>query len=109
MASHGNGAFERDLMEVPVTIPEDEIFALQIFPNPAFDVVNVSYKTNTEEIHHARLLDASGRTIHTYFDEIKSPGEYKFTMDLGDLPAASYFLILQNESWLLTEKIVVVK
>jgi len=54
-----------------------------------------------------KLLDIYGREIKTIMDEMKSPGEYTFRMDVSDLPAGVYLVRVQAGGQSAVRKLVV--
>ena len=109
LVTHGNGAFERDLIEVPILIENVETLALEISPNPSNASVHVSYNISSEESHSAKLFDTSGQLIREFFNRTIFPGKYQLNFQVNDLPASTYFFQLGNESTSIVEQIVVVK
>lgn len=73
---------------------------LLIYPNPASDVVDVSWTTG-EQFHSFTLTDVNGRIILS--GNVNTGNSLR--LDLGALPTALYFLELQNESLKVRRKI----
>jgi len=77
---------------------------LNIFPNPASDVITVSYETLLDEKGTITLLDASGRTVML---ENINKGENSHTLNTGELSNGLYFLKLNSGDGLSTRRIAI--
>ena len=75
-----------------IAIKDDKGKSLIIFPNPAKDILFVQVSRENE---HAsiQVLDAMGRKIK----EEKVDGNISITIDIKDLPAGIYTLVLKNQ------------
>lgn len=109
LASHGNGVYERDMLEVPSNFDPDVFFALKAYPNPVRSVLNINFKISQEGLVEGRLWDMTGKLVHTFSDEIKRPGEYFETIDASFLASGQYLVQLSNTSSVLVEKVTVVR
>ena len=107
LASHGNGAFERDLLDIPPLFEANADFSLKVGQNPVRQSMHISYKVVDPGKIQIRLIDVAGRIIRTYVDDQRYSGEYQFSTDVSQLPAAPYFLQIQGPSEAITEKIIV--
>ena len=78
---------------------------VQIFPNPADDVI--SYKITLEEGGKLdmMLMDSSGKVLENKTLSDKS-GSYEGDISLDDKPEGSYLLIFKRGDKMLTEKVV---
>ena len=84
-----NGGFGLD--SLGTSNPVEKMF---VAPNPTSDFVNV--KISTEDIDNqsiVKLTSLQGRTLQTHLAE----GQTTLRMDLNDLPAGLYFLVLERE------------
>jgi len=74
--------------------PDLEGHGLNIYPNPASDILRVSLLKN-EEIEQAFIYDAQGRMVGTNA-VTKSGGE--FSVDVNSLPEGLYTIYFGGES-----------
>ncbi|MCE3295961.1 MAG: hypothetical protein K0R65_1675 [Crocinitomicaceae bacterium] len=80
--------------------------SLNISPNPAKDVVNISYKSNSPEPLKLRLYDAAGQLILEE-ESISPDKEMNKRLDLSPLQKGIYFLHLEQGKKTEVKKIVV--
>lgn len=83
-----------------------ESSSLQVFPNPAADVVQVSYHNPTASEISVSLIDASGKELAQIF---KGPhqGNQKYECQVGKIPAGSYFIQIISATKTITKPIVI--
>lgn len=66
-------------------------------PNPVSDFTMLDYTIEEEGSLSLRLLDLHGREVRTIFSNEERPaGEHRETLDLSDLSAGSYVLVLSS-------------
>lgn len=73
-----------------------------VYPNPAADVLNVSYFGSWSAAMNVTLVDNVGRTVRTW-----NTRDYQFSLNLQDVPAGVYFLHLQGDGGVAVKRIVV--
>ncbi|PHI18481.1 hypothetical protein CEQ90_17860 [Lewinellaceae bacterium SD302] len=108
-ATHGNGAFQRDLVEpatgtqnIAASLPE-----VSIFPNPAREQTNLRFRlTDTRQLN-IRLLDLQGRVIRQLATETFANGEHSLPIPVTDLASGNYFLQIQGSFGVHVEKLLV--
>lgn len=62
VATHGNGAYSRDLIEVPSsTIESNSLSNFEVYPNPVSNYIRI--KSSKELIETIRIIDDSGRKL----------------------------------------------
>ena len=71
---------------------------LLIFPNPILNNTTIEYNLEKEDIISICLIDAQGKLIKTFFENIKQPqGHYKQTLSFPDnLASGDYYIIFSN-------------
>lgn len=72
---------------------------IQVFPNPAKDIVNLNYPAEVE-IQNIELMDIVGKTIKAFSNPVSS-------IDVSTLPAGNYLLKIVTNQGLVVRKIVV--
>ncbi len=84
---------------------------LSIFPNPATDVINVTYKTSQfpGSDLKIRLIDASGKSVMRAFSaQISSfTNEYRIPLPRRQLPAGLYYLLVQSSGHLFRMPVII--
>lgn len=112
-ATHGNGAFQRDLLEDEVNVSTTEIaenlINLRIFPNPTSSQLNLQYQLVESAKVKAELIDLNGRTVKTFFHENQNSGKQEFTFEVSNLSSGNYFFKLNSGKNTTVNKVVVVK
>ena len=86
----------------------------QNYPNPFNPATNISFSIAKPARVNLTLYDLLGRKVLTMLDELKQPGEYKFTFDAAELASGIYFYRLSaidndNESHIFTKKMIILK
>ncbi len=90
IASHGNGVYQRDLLEEAITTSTEEAlveeFKVNIWPNPASDQLQISLneELETEELR-IEVLDALGRV------QFQTVGERNTAISVSDWTAGMYY------------------
>lgn len=77
---------------------------IQIYPNPAKDIITITAK-GTGIIKEVTLADVYGKVIRQSI----SPLNNQFTLNVTELPAGIYFIRINSEAGVVTEKIKVVE
>lgn len=80
-----------------IKVSENQTF--QVYPNPCKDRVHVNSSMN--DIGNCRLIDAFGRVV--YQENVLGPN---VIIDLKSIPQGVYFLQVENEDLIFTERIV---
>ena len=79
-----------------------------VYPNPTDDMLYVSLRNNenlTIKVQ-LRLIDMYGKTIKQ-IEKMVMPGAKAFELDIHDLPAGIYYMVINDERMIVTEKIVI--
>ncbi|MEM6803955.1 MAG: T9SS type A sorting domain-containing protein [Bacteroidota bacterium] len=106
-ATHGNGAFQRSLIEGTVSIDEIDPYSLNIYPNPVRDLLNLSFNLDTQEVIHAELFDIQGKKVQDLLNERKASGFHRMSFDLRDLASGIYALRISNGEVQSERKVIV--
>lgn len=102
----------RDLILTNFTagLPEQTIVQnFSAYPNPASDLLNLSFEALQGAELFLQLTDLSGKTVLTFDKEKLNKGIIEKQIDLSGLPVGTYLLNLQMNETLITEKIHVVR
>lgn len=110
-ATHGRGLFK---CENFVSREDDEIAQptfnseLDVYPNPASDLVNIEFRTEKADECHIQVFDISGRVVYSKNIMIQASGLQHETIGVGQLKPGTYvFRVLQNGRNLGVNKLVV--
>ncbi|MGV3613115.1 MAG: T9SS type A sorting domain-containing protein [Fluviicola sp.] len=93
--------------EANPTLSVDEQFNaanLSVYPNPASDVVTVSWDKEMITDMKLELIDFDGRIIRM---ESVSPNESSVPMDIRDLESGVYFIRLNDSNHPITRKLII--
>jgi hypothetical protein len=111
-ATHGNGVYERNLLDVAFTgIDEKPVSGplLAVSPNPLQSAGRVSF--TLERPGHARLalFDVAGREARKLMDEDVSAGTHTVSLSAANLAAGVYFLELKSSEGRSLSRVVLTK
>ena len=86
------------------TTQVDELFNVSVYPNPTRDKVVVQLLPNQlPEVEMIRLLNMQGQMV---WKAIQPELSSSINIDLSELPAGIYTLIVYHESGMVTKEIV---
>lgn len=88
-------AFEAGMVSTNAAIPVEELH-LQVFPNPASDMLYLNYTSETNTALQLQLLNALGQTVLERQTEQFSQGENAMEISLNGIPDGLYFLVLRK-------------
>ncbi len=95
-----------DLIDVEDPLSLEESIELKVFPNPASDLLTISFSLESSEAVELALTDMTGRLIrkvdHRYTNTILEK------WDLKPLRPGHYILQIRSKSRFLTEKILII-
>jgi hypothetical protein len=94
--------------EITVERGVDEVQLLGTYPNPARQRATVRYALPEKQEVTVRLYDVLGRQVRTVVSDQKE-GRHKQRLDVGGLSSGVYFLRLQSEGTVRTQKLTVVR
>ena len=108
-ATHGSGAYQRDLLEVSVSTDElnPEVQAFQVYPNPATSNTTVSFTLEEAQDVQLRLLDVNGRLLKELPVTNYPAGTQQIPWSCADVPAGTYLLRLEGAGFAQTQKLVI--
>lgn len=111
VATHGNGIYSTTITSVNdiVTVPEEGInptLQVNVYPNPASDVVNVQYTLEKASDAEILILDELGRIVRRE-NRSNMIGEQTMQMNIEDLAPGVYYIRLMAREIVETRGIVV--
>ena len=110
IASHGNGAYQRDLIEVPSATKDVawvDHLQLKIFPNPSSDMANLTYELQESATISFSLLGANGQLIKKLGQQQQSAGNHQLNIPVNQLPRGLDYVQMQIEGTQVMKKIAV--
>ena len=81
----------------------------QAYPNPFNPVSNINYSVDIGQNINISIFDLNGRLIHTLVNDYHSPGKYKRNFYGNNLSSGIYFISLNNNDRIQTQKIILTK
>lgn len=98
VATHGLGVWQSDMAFVPVGTddPANTIAFHTIFPNPVSEVTTVKFSLSKEEKITLKVLDISGKIVLQRATERFPAGQHSQPIDLGNLPAGTYGILMET-------------
>ncbi|MCP4311254.1 MAG: sulfatase-like hydrolase/transferase [Bacteroidetes bacterium] len=106
-----NQARQHEVMEYmePIVGMESKPLAmtLQIHPNPATDHFTLHFSSRQAGEASLRLFDISGRLMRSDRLEISAPGIQSFSGSTAGLASGTYYIILESETSVETEKLII--
>ncbi len=79
---------------------------LNIFPNPANNVLNISFKTDKSQAFTVKLMSVTGEVVYEENTDNFS-GNYSNSIDVSSFAKGVYILNLSNESGSVNKKVVI--
>jgi hypothetical protein len=89
----------------------DGKFYLDVFPNPVYSQASIRFAHDDimPENIEIGLYDIAGRKVKQIFDGIINHGEKQIELDVSDMNAGFYYIILKNNDKSLTCPIIVIR
>ncbi len=106
-----NQNFTRYIREYELVGTQDlDVFAdVRIYPNPANDIVQLSFTNLTQNEAEVRVLNTAGKVVKAIGQFNVGVGPQTTQFDISDLPAGYYLLELRNEAGVYGTKLVKTK
>ncbi len=100
-ATHGNGAFQRDLLDEAVSTDDitNKELLIGIFPNPAREFVTVQFEQQGTQAAVVDVLDSQGRVLMSQQQASPGSGQQSLQVDFSTLPAGIYFVRLSQDTY----------
>ena len=109
-ATHGNGAFQRDLVSDPVATnnPVAGLQTAQLFPNPAQDAIQLSIELERSLDIQLQLINTQGQLVADRLPVQYPAGRQQISWSCAGLPAGLYYLKIASKIGSHTIPLVVV-
>ncbi len=106
--TYGRSFYTIDLNEVVATEDFIEGVAVNVFPNPAIDRLNIEFKNETAQSVGFRLVDMSGKEVAQKPTTVLPAGHQTVNWNLpSQLVAGNYIVRMEMETGLVVRKVVV--
>jgi hypothetical protein len=95
--------------EIANTSVEDQVEGfdqLMVYPNPAENMLNISFNVEQNQSLEVRLISATGKVVYSENANDFS-GYYVNTLNLTDFAKGVYFLSLTNDNGTVNKKVVI--
>ena len=110
LATHGNGAYERQLASVLDPPPVVEAFVLgQNFPNPFQDRTVIAFDVPEETPVRMTVYDVQGRHVATLVDQTMRAGNHRVVFENPGLASGVYICRMEAGSFSASRTMVVVR
>lgn len=80
--------------------------AVQVFPNPASDIVTVSYMLDKSTVITSELLEITGKKVSTLGSSEQNAGPHAHFFDVKAIPPGIYFLKISTGEKVLAQKLI---
>lgn len=108
-ATHGNGAFQRSLIEGFVGIDDPDEFTLKIGPNPVRSILSVFFELEKAEDMKVEIIDMQGRLVEQLLQDRKGTGIHRLSFNLSHLASGTYYVRLSDKDSSYGKKFVLQK
>lgn len=98
--THG---FQQQLIVTAVEENLNELVKVKVFPNPASDIVNISFETPVDGEITILILDSQGKLVKT---DLIEPSMSDKQINLQDLPGGVYYLRMTKGKLVNVYKVV---
>ena len=107
VATYGNGVYQINLSSSNILLPNNEISSnnidLKIYPNPAKDLINLSFNLTNE--YRWIIYNELGAIVNQSRTK-KSYGNTSEKIDISDLKAGVYFVSIINDDKVITKEFI---
>ena len=113
VATHGNGAYQRELLDEPFPSGTEEATAnalarsARLFPNPMQEMASLRYELDRKGWVVVQLLDGAGRVVKELSNEVLPEGIHELAVTRPGLSAGIYYVRIQAGRSQATKKLVV--
>ena len=87
----------------------ENISLLNAYPNPFNPSTNIIFTISKSSNSLISVYDMGGRYLETLSKSYSAPGSYTMTWNASDYPSGIYFIRLELDSYLISQKLVLAK
>lgn len=106
------GGFTINVVSPSTTGIEEEVEVLngiETYPNPAQDLLNLSFQLNVSSTVNINMMDMTGRVVESATHFNLNQGSHLINWNLGELPNGIYLLQIKTDTQAYNQKIVIRK
>jgi hypothetical protein len=81
---------------------------ITVFPNPAYDLIQVSFSTDRDEEITIEIRTILGVPVKVLYSDTPRRGENKLSFNQQALPAGSYFLTIRTNTKILKNETIII-
>jgi photosystem II stability/assembly factor-like uncharacterized protein len=112
VATHGNGVYQRDLLEAPFVSntldSKAQAVNLRIFPNPATNRATLTYELIGKQLVTVELLDNQGRVFKTVvWQDAQLGGNHSMQLPISEMPSGLYYCRIRAGSLTMAQKLAI--
>lgn len=96
-----NTTFGTENITLGTNTDTPQLLDIQVFPNPANDVINIIFKNNSTQNTEIRLIDLFGKTLLQ-----KQISSKEFQLDITNFSSGLYVLEISSTDFYLSKKII---
>lgn len=115
-ATHGRGIWSTDKFFTPYAIGIEEHNAtvsasgIVVYPNPASDAINVSFKSNSDASYKVTVYDINGRIMMTDNTSKLMEGNQLITLNTAHLTSGVYFIsVIGSNNFTANSKLIITR
>lgn len=86
--------------------PYKEMSVMNIYPNPTNNLLSIEFELSVTSKVLLSIYNISGQEVHQVFNGNKKKGMHKFKWNSKDLPGGIYFIKLQTDNRIITQKVL---
>jgi hypothetical protein len=79
----------------------------KVYPNPAADVVNISYSLNTSTDIQINVMDMTGKVVYNTLKPSQYPGAYNHPLDISAYTAGIYSYTIETRDHTISGKLII--
>ncbi|MDR2970952.1 MAG: M12 family metallo-peptidase [Bacteroidales bacterium] len=92
------------------TIKSISDFSYNVYPNPSYELINITYSMDMEMVLSIELVNLFGQRIITVLPKQNhQAGTHTLQIPVSDFPTGTYFLTISSANQTKTEKIIINK
>lgn len=108
VATHGNGAYERDLFQnIDSNVSETEDNTFRVFPNPSLGSFQIELKEAINGDCTVQLYSMNGHLVKE--ETLNVQGKISELMNFKEVPAGSYMFLIEQNNMRMSQQVTIVK
>jgi len=96
-------------MNISNNINPNNFIIKSIYPNPFNPSVNIEFEQSELSVISANIYNLNGQLIEHLFSGFNNIGSHNIIWNASDYPSGIYFIQLTNQSWSLSQKLMLIK